>query len=263
MNRFFTRRTYWPSPARRLSAAAGWPGSGDWRALVPHPAPPDEERERAEEPPLDRVEQVAHGGEPPASGSCSRVAGSSPSVPPFVAGSVGDDGVGAVEVLVDALDQVGDPQLREHVVGRVGVGLAGALGRLQPADQLGGTRRRRGYVVRARRPAAHDRERRPVRPADRQRRHHPVAVPAVVLAAGRPDRAVRHPGALDRRPAGRPGRPGTGRRARSRRPAGPARRGSGRGASAARRSCHASYCQPPEAPPPATTATSASRCAPQ
>ena len=53
---------------------------------------------------------------------------------------VGDHGVGAVQVLVDVLDEVGDPQLREHVVGRVVVAVAGALGRLEPADQLGRAR---------------------------------------------------------------------------------------------------------------------------
>ena len=63
----------------------------------------------------------------PTSGSCVEARpASSPA-----SGSRGD-AVRAVEVLVDVLDEVGDPQLREHVVARVVVDLAGALGRLQP-----------------------------------------------------------------------------------------------------------------------------------
>ena len=68
----------------------------------------------------------------PTSGSCSRVAASSPALGHL------RDGVRAVEILVDVLDQVGRAHLRQYVVGRVVVALAGALGHLEPRDQLGG-----------------------------------------------------------------------------------------------------------------------------
>ena len=58
------------------------------------------------------------------------------------------DAVRAVEVLVDMLDDVGDPQLGEYVVGRVLVDLAGALRRLQPGVEAGRTGRRRRRIGR-------------------------------------------------------------------------------------------------------------------
>ena len=75
----------------------------------------------------------------PTSGSCS------------IGGSVRRPGgrgrdvhhaVRAVEVLVDVLDQVRDPDLWEYVVRRVGVGLPGALGRLEQRHDRVGTGRR-------------------------------------------------------------------------------------------------------------------------
>src|SRR4051794_22768495 len=73
--------------------------------LLPQPAPPDEDHERPEEPPLDRVEQVADRGETAGVRQGLEVGGGQP------VHAVPRDRVGAVEVLVDVLDQVGDPQL--------------------------------------------------------------------------------------------------------------------------------------------------------
>ena len=82
----------------------------------------------------------------PASGSWARSAAQAGGA---LSRRVGDDGVRAVEVLVDELHQVGGAQLRDHVVARVLVGGAGALGGLEPADDLGraGGRGRRGVGV--------------------------------------------------------------------------------------------------------------------
>ena len=142
-------------------------------------------------------------------------------------GSRVDDAVGAVEVLVDVLDQVGGPHLREYVVGRVVVGLAGALGGLEPGHHLGRPGRRGRSAVDLGDPAAHQRQRRRVGCAGRERGDHPVTVGAVVLAAGHVDRRLREPGAARPAPAGRPRQPGTGRPAPSPRRAAPGPAGSG------------------------------------
>ena len=106
--------------------------------LIAQPAHPDEQGKRAEEPPLHGVEQVAQRGEPPHLRELVEV-GRLQAV-----GRPGQDRIGAVEVLVDPLDQVGDPQLREYVVVGVLVDGGGPLGGLEPADQLGRPGRRRG-----------------------------------------------------------------------------------------------------------------------
>ena len=197
-------------------------------------------REGAEEPPLDRVEQVADRGEPAGVRQLLEVGRHQASVP---ARRAGDD-VRAVQVLVEALRKVGHPQLREHVVGRVVVGGARAFRGLEPADQVGGPARREVRRPGRRRPAAdHRQQRSPTRTAA----DHPVAVLPVVLAAGHPERRVAHPGAvhLDRLPDRSPG---TGRRGRSRRPAGSGATCVRSRASASRRSCQPWYCHSPSQP---------------
>ena len=112
-------------------------------------------------------------------------------------------------------------------------------------------------------PAADDRERRLVRAADRERGDHPVAVARP--SCSRPDTSTvpsgtQVPSTITGWPTWSPGE----------RVVGPDRlgqrdrlgAGSGPAASAARRSCHASYCQAPSSTA-AATATSASRCTPQ
>ena len=158
----------------------------------------------------------------PASGSCDQLGGGQP----------GDallrHGVPAVQVLVDVLHEVGDPQLREYVVVRVVVDGAGPLGRLQPADQVGAALRRRRRARRVGHPAEDDGQRRLLRAADRERGHHPVAVPAVA-ARGRSRRPCPSPASRPRgSPAARPTGPGTGRPVPSRCSAPPGRPGSGR-----------------------------------
>ena len=112
-------------------------------------------------------------------------------------GPVGDDRVGAVQVLVDVLDDVGDPQLREHVVARVVVDLrrcprgAAASRRARPG-RAGAAGASAGSAVQPRTTGMATGSPEP----DRQRGHHPVAVVAVVLAPGDVDGAVGHPGAV-------------------------------------------------------------------
>ena len=156
------------------------------------------------------------------------------------AGVLADD-VGGVEVDVDALDGVGDPDLGEDVVGRVVVDDQGALGGLQPAGHLRLARGGQQVGVGLGRPAAYD-EHRGV--ADLQRGHGPVARLAAQRRGRRPRsrrRATRPPPP----PADRGRARGTGRRC-------PSRRSSGTGvtpvrsrASASRCACQASYCHFP------------------
>ena len=152
-------------------------------------------------------------------GSDAGVTASSPSVPVAGADRLRDH-VAAVQVLVDVLDRVRDPHLRDHVVGRVGVGQSGALAGLEPAGDPHRAGRRRRRVPR---PSATSRVRRAwpvprgracaVR-ADLDRGHGPHAPPPVQLPVGDVDRRLGQPPApqlrraAPRRPRGT-GRPGT------------------------------------------------------
>jgi hypothetical protein len=105
--------------------------------VVAQPAPPHEDRERREEPPLDRVEEVADRGEPRRGRELVELCPLE-SIDAGV-GAIGAlrDGVRTVEVTAHVVERVGDPQLRKHVVGRVIVDRSRPLGGLEPAGELG------------------------------------------------------------------------------------------------------------------------------
>ena len=136
--RDLTQRS-WRLTGDHLEVLPRLPAGAIERDLLPDPAPPDERGERAEEPPLEGVEQVADRGEPPGVRQLLQVR--THQAVPAVVGErvravVADDDVRAVQVLVDVLDEVGDPQLGKYVVGRVVVDRRVGFRRLQPADQV-------------------------------------------------------------------------------------------------------------------------------
>ena len=117
-------------------------------------------------------------------------------------------------------------QLGQHVVGGVVVRVRRCPPAAAAADQRGRARAAppgawSGSATQPRTTGISEPER-----GDRQRRHHPVARPAVVLAARRRRRCRRGPRCPRRSPAGRARRRGTARPGRSRSPAAPARAGS-------------------------------------
>ncbi len=149
------RRPPWPAPGRRRRGLSTrtrrrtYPAIASGSAARPpehvllQPAPPHEDREGAEHPPLEGVEQVAQRRSrhrPPAGARRSpgraRPCPAPVVPPPGTARSVAID-VAAVEVAVGALQQVGDAQLGQDGVGGVVVGYAGVLRRLQQPDQGG------------------------------------------------------------------------------------------------------------------------------
>ena len=212
---------------------------------VAHLAPPDERRERAEDPPLEGVEQVAQGGERgPRRGAAPGRPARGRRCPGWWPRRRVDDGVGAVEVLVDVLDQVGRADLREYVVGRVGVGLArsprtAAARRPARPCRSGGAGAASTSATQPRTTGSAGSSASP----DGQRGDHPEAVGAVVLAARtrRPSTpAARCRSTRTGCPTWSPGNGSSG----------PITSASGSGSSwvrstrsSARRSCHASYCQ--------------------
>ena len=222
------------------SSSSGCGSSGRERELLAEPAPPDQHREGAEEPPLDRVEEVADRGEPAGVGELDQVGGGQP----------------------------GDAVLGDRRTRRTGPGRRAARGRRSAAA---GVRRRSGRRRRRRSPraAATSRPARRCppaaparwsgRPPSRGRRAAPAG-PGRRSRAGspsssRPGRrcsrpltktvpvASQSPSSVTGWPTDRPGNGSSGpitllsatgsARVRSR-------------ASSARRVCHASSCQTPQ-----------------
>ena len=127
----------------------------------------------------------------PGSGSSSRIRRGEP------ADALPGDRVGAVEVLVDALHEVGGAQLRQHVVTRVVVGLGLGLARLEQPDQLGRALRwPAGAVPGSGTHPSTTGSAGSSSDSDGQRRDHPVAVLAAVRTARDEDRPARDPDAL-------------------------------------------------------------------
>ena len=213
-------------------------------------------REGPEEPPLDRVEQVADRGEP--AGVRQRLeVGWHQAVGPALVPARGRPTYAPYRSSSKLLREVCHPQLRQHVVGRVVVGepAVPSEGWSQPtrsAAPLGSGPRSAPRGCRL--PAADHRQQ---RVADPDGIDHPVAVLAFVLAVRRP-RRCRPPRRRAPRPAARPAAPGNGS-------SGPIASASGIGAtcvrsraSASRRACHPSYCHSPSHPA-ATSSTTSSK----
>src|SRR5881397_2086092 len=113
---FDTPRTYWGS-----GDGIGWPGGrASAQDVLLEPAPPHEHRERAEGPPLQRIEEVAQ----PARGADSRQLSGDDRRQPGRPGrrraaggqrAAGGDDVPAVEVVRRPRHEVSDVQLGDEV----------------------------------------------------------------------------------------------------------------------------------------------------
>ena len=168
---------------------------------------------------------------PVEAGGLGRAAGVTASRPPRSDGGLVEDDEGAVEVLVEPLHEVGDPQRRQHVVVGVLVGGVVLLGRLDACHHRRLTRRGRDGA----RPAGpglvgppqhHGHHARVVAArrvlADREGDDDPPADVAVLRPAGDADRLLGQPRAGEGDRAARRRRVGRRRRARAPRRAGPA-----------------------------------------